>query len=123
MHRIFVYGSLMQGQSNHGLLAGSRSGGPARTLPRYTLLDLGEFPGLLAGGTTAVSGEVYEVSAAVLAELDRLEEHPNVYERLPVALASGEPAQAYLLQPRRRRGAPEIGSGRWPPSPEPGSRV
>jgi gamma-glutamylcyclotransferase (GGCT)/AIG2-like uncharacterized protein YtfP len=114
MHRIFVYGSLLRGQANHGLLADSRYVGPAETPPRYTLVDLGEFPGLLAGGSTAVAGEVYEVSAATLARLDRLEEHPHAYERRPIVLASGEPAEAYLLHAHRRRGAPEIRTGCWP---------
>ena len=122
MHRIFVYGSLLRGQANHGLLADSRSVGPAETLPRYTLVDLGEFPGLLAGGTTAVAGEVYAVSAATLAQLDRLEEHPHVYERRPIALASGEPVEAYLLHPRWRRGAPEIRAWHWPERAPAGAR-
>jgi gamma-glutamylcyclotransferase (GGCT)/AIG2-like uncharacterized protein YtfP len=114
MHRLFVYGSLLHGQANHGLLAGSRFLGTAQTLPRYTLVDLGAYPGVLVGGMTAVAGELYEVDARTLALLDRLEEHPHVFERGPIALASGEPAEAYLLRPQLRRGAPEIRSGRWP---------
>lgn len=122
MHRLFVYGSLMRGQANHDLLAGSRFIGPARTLPRYTLVDLGPYPGLLAGGTAAVAGELYAVDAPTLARLDQFEEHPHVYERRPIALASGEPAEAYLLRPHLRQGAPEIRSGRWSEGTGAGSR-
>jgi len=116
MHRVFVYGSLMRGHANHHLLAGGRFVGNGRTPPRYTLVDLGPYPGMLAGGMTAVEGELYEVSAQTLALLDRLEEHPHVYERRPVTLASGEPVETYVLQPRHRNGAPEIRTGRWPES-------
>ena len=113
MHRIFVYGSLMRGQANQEFLSKSRLIGAVKTLPRYTLVDLGPYPALLEGGATAVLGEVYEVDVATLRKLDQLEEHPHVYERRPVILESSEPAEAYVLHPHLRRGAPEIASGNW----------
>ena len=113
MHRLFVYGSLMRDQPNHQLLQGSRFLGPAQTPPRYTLVDLGPYPAMLAGGETSVVGEMYEVAPLVLAELDRLEEHPHVYERSTIVLASGDSVETYLLHEHLRRGAAEISSGNW----------
>jgi gamma-glutamylcyclotransferase (GGCT)/AIG2-like uncharacterized protein YtfP len=113
--RVFVYGSLRRGQANHALLQGAACAGTALTLPRYTLVDLGPYPALLEGGTTAVEGELYDVTQETLALLDQLEEHPDVYRRGPVALSGGQAAEAYFLQPQRRQGAPAIPAGRWPP--------
>jgi gamma-glutamylcyclotransferase (GGCT)/AIG2-like uncharacterized protein YtfP len=111
--RLFVYGSLLFGEIHNARLGGSRLLGVARTEPRYTLIDLGPYPALLAEGTTSVWGELYEVAADVLAALDEFEGHPDEYRRLPVRLLTGESAEAYVL-PRVR--APEtrvIASGSW----------
>lgn len=111
--RIFVYGTLLAGEANHGELRGARRCGAGRTAARYTLYDLGGYPGLVAGGTTAIVGEIYDVDAATLARLDLLEEHPTLYVRAPIALADGGDAETYLY-PRARVGeAPPIASGDW----------
>ena len=104
--RVFVYGTLRVGQGNHHLLASSRMIGLDRTLARYTLVDLGAFPAVVVGGATAVVGEVFEVDAATLARLDRLEGHPRFYQRTTVRLASGRRAEMYVMalgegRPRR----------------------
>ena len=68
---LFVYGTLMRGGVRHWLLADQRFVGEARTLPRYALYDLGTFPGMVRrDGGVAVSGELYEVAANRLADLD-----------------------------------------------------
>ena len=78
---IFVYGSLLKGLGNHLVLKRARFVRDAHTTPAFTLVNLGAYPGLLAGGTTAVRGEVYVVDDETLAALDRLEGHPNFYRR------------------------------------------
>jgi gamma-glutamylcyclotransferase (GGCT)/AIG2-like uncharacterized protein YtfP len=61
MARLFVYGTLRRGEANHHRLAQATFLGEARTRPEFRLVDLGRFPGLLPGGSTAVVGEVYDV--------------------------------------------------------------
>lgn len=122
---VFVYGTLMQGFGNHRLLEAGRARyiGRAATKPRYTLVDLGHFPGMLEGGKTSVRGEVFEVDAQTLAKLDRLEGHPRFYRRKPVSLAQRPPelrrahpradVWAYLLPAEEYGQRPEIPSGDW----------
>jgi gamma-glutamylaminecyclotransferase len=102
-HRVFVYGTLLRGEVNHHLLSDARFLGLHRTEPRFTLLVLGAYPGLVAGGDTAVFGEVYGVDAAGLRRLDRLEDYPRLYGRQLIATAHGS-AWVYLFRgPRQDR--------------------
>src|SRR5262245_45341898 len=95
--RVFVYGSLMSGLHNHRLLEAARFLGPDRTRPAFELQDLGAFPAMVVGGTTSVVGEVWEVDAAMLAELDHLEGHPRWYRRVRTVLASRRHADTYVM--------------------------
>ena len=45
--RLFVYGTLMQGEANHGELAGAPFWGSARTADGFELWNLGPYPGCL----------------------------------------------------------------------------
>jgi gamma-glutamylcyclotransferase (GGCT)/AIG2-like uncharacterized protein YtfP len=110
---LFVYGTLLPGEPSHGLLDGARSLGPAQTAPVYDLVDLGPHPALVAGGTTAVVGEVYEMPVAMLAAIDVHEGHPVLFQRKTIALADGREAQAYMLQEDQVRGRRRIRSGDW----------
>jgi gamma-glutamylaminecyclotransferase len=111
--KLFVYGSLLSGESHHDHLGASRLLGAASTEPVYTLVDLGPYPALLAGGTTSVSGEIYEVDADVLAALDDFEGHPDEYRRLPVQLVGDASAETYVLPREKARHARVIASGSW----------
>ena len=112
---VFVYGSLMRGQANHAVLAGARFVEECVTDPSYTLLDLGAYPGLVEGGTTAVHGEVFEVVAAGLRSLDRFEGVPHLYVRGEVRLSGRETTvSGYLLAPAvAARGGAEVPGGDW----------
>ena len=109
--RVFVYGTLLKGHPNHGHLRGAECLGAHVTGPAYTMHHLGGYPGVRKGGSTAVSGEVYRVSAAILARLDRLEDCPGLFERERIDTPHGA-AWIYLLKkpPRRRR---KVGDGVW----------
>lgn len=112
-HLVFVYGTLLSGESNHRLLSRSAPAGAARTAARYELADLGGYPAMIAGGATAVCGELWEVDDDTLSRLDELEGHPGFYERQMVQLDDGRSALAYLPQPEQTRGCPRIASGDW----------
>jgi gamma-glutamylaminecyclotransferase len=110
---LFVYGTLLRGEANHPLIAEARFLGEARTEAAFDLVDMGEYPGLVPGGSTAVHGELYEVSSGARARLDELEGHPHFYRRQPIRLRDGSVADAYLLVPEQAAGRPRIASGRW----------
>ncbi|MDQ2695481.1 MAG: gamma-glutamylcyclotransferase [Pseudomonadota bacterium] len=109
--RVFVYGTLRRGGSNHRWLRGAPRLGAHRTAAQFTLLDLGPYPAAVAGGRTALRGEVYAVDAARLALLDRLEDCPREYRRQRIPTPFGA-AWIYLYR-RPAPGAPRIASGDW----------
>lgn len=102
-HRVFVYGTLLRGLSNHGWLQGGVFVREDRTSEPLTLVDLGEYPATLepagrwAQGATPVTGEVWDVDDDGLARLDELEDWPTLYTRRPVPLRSGDTALVYVL--------------------------
>jgi gamma-glutamylaminecyclotransferase len=95
---LFVYGTLKRGLRNHRLLAGQQFLGEAVTEPRYRVLDLGPYPGLVADGANglAVRGEVWAVAACCLAGLDDFEGVPELFVRGPVAVAGFDGVEAYF---------------------------
>jgi gamma-glutamylaminecyclotransferase len=112
-HLVFVYGTLMRDEINHRLLATARFVAEAHTEPGFDLFDLGHFPAMSAGGQTVVRGEIYAVDDQTLVRLDRLEGHPEFYQRTPIRLASGQEVQTYLMGGARMRRRPAIPSGDW----------
>jgi len=110
---LFVYGTLMRGESAHELLGPTaRFICEAHTEPRFTLLDMGEYPALVEGGTTAVRGELYEIDGELLAALDRYEDVPELYARRRLSLGDGS-ALAYVLHAHLGLGGGPIASGDW----------
>lgn len=110
---VFVYGTLMAGESNHHFMHGATLLGPASTLPAYTLFNFGPYPGMVPVGSHAIHGELYTISDAMLPALDHLEGHPDFYRRHTIVLADGVQAIAYLLRPDQVVGLPEIPTGDW----------
>ncbi len=112
---IFVYGSLMRGESNHSFLSDRLSEyiGKGITKRNYTLYNLGGFPGMVLGGNNAIVGEIYKICSVTMTHLDRLEGHPQFYRRTIIELQSGEKVETYLLDKGYIRGCPIIGSGSW----------
>lgn len=108
---LFVYGTLRRGERAHGLVERTRALGVVRTLPRYELRNVGPFPALVAGGRTAVTGELYAVPAGLVARLDRYE--GGDFRRGIVALEDGGSAEAYFAGPELERLGEVIPSGDW----------
>lgn len=108
---VFVYGSLRQGQQNHGYLTSGCYLGDHRTAARFTMYDLGAFPAVRAGGCTAVLGELYAVPGGVLRALDQLEGHPDLYRRQRLPTPWGA---AWIYLYRREAGQlPRVAGGNW----------
>jgi gamma-glutamylcyclotransferase (GGCT)/AIG2-like uncharacterized protein YtfP len=118
MAHLFVYGTLMEGFANHHVLAqlGATKRARARSVLPRTIVDLGPYPALLAPDATRDAnaarayGEIFELSDAALAEVDRFEGAPELYRREEIALetARGDRVHAftYVLArepPRRAR--------------------
>ncbi len=87
-HRVFVYGTLRRGQSNHALLETSRFIAEAATLRTYWMITTGAFPIVLDAVPAdcglpplAIAGEIYHVDDATLEQLDRLERKGIAYDR------------------------------------------
>lgn len=110
---MFVYGTLLTGERNHHLLRQARLIAIAHTRATYSLYDFGPYPALVRGGDSAVPGELYQVDAATLSALDRLEEHPEVYQRRRIVLAAGQRTWTYLMEPHQVTSARLIPSGSW----------
>jgi gamma-glutamylaminecyclotransferase len=96
---LFVYGTLKRGMKYHWLLSDQAFLISARTMPCYRLLDLGNYPGLIADDEhgLAIHGELWEIDEPTLAQLDVFECVPSLFQRRHVDIDSfvGE-AQAYF---------------------------
>jgi len=113
--RVFVYGTLKRGGTNHHYLLGQKFLTEARTQPGYTLYQPADYPGLVIDPTDreGVIGEVWEVSANCLAALDRLEGvDEGLYRRITIPLVAPHPdmtVETYLYL-RPISGTPHLGS-------------
>jgi len=74
MNKVFVYGTLKKGRSNHdAFLSHAKFIGNAVTVRDiWGLMDLGAYPAMTYG-QKRVKGEVYEVTDYELSRIDRLE--------------------------------------------------
>ncbi len=112
MARIFVYGTLLRGASNHHRMEGAGFVGNAQTQPHFELYDLGWHPAVVPGAT-AIVGEIFEIEPALLAALDAFEQHPTWFCRTPLELADGSAAEIYLYVAALPPGARRLGHGDW----------
>jgi len=71
---VFVYGTLRKGQLNDINLYQPQPLYIGSTCVKGQLYNCGWYPGMRLGGEQSVLGEVYQVSAQLLAQLDELEE-------------------------------------------------
>jgi len=119
MTKVFVYGSLLSGFSNHGLLKTATFLGPAKTPKGFAMLDLGYFPGVIPSDIheTPIFGEVYEVDDETLQRLDRLEgyhkEEPTsgLYRKMDIDTEFGK-ATIYIYNNHYGRGG-IVENGDW----------
>lgn len=113
--RIFVYGTLKRGCSNHAHLSGQQFVREAVTAPRYRLVDCGGYPGMVPAedAGTSVKGEVWEVDERGLEVLDLLEDVAvGLYAVERVSLLGGDAAEdvyTYIYK-WSVEGLPDVGS-------------
>ncbi len=117
MTTLFVYGTLKRGGANHAHLAGQKFLGQARTVAGYTLVSLGDYPGLVRSpdDREGVTGELWSVDDTCLAHLDEFEGvDESLYRRSSILLASppaqdfGAPVETYFYA-RSVDGRPHLG--------------
>jgi gamma-glutamylaminecyclotransferase len=111
--RLFVYGLLLQGEREHGLLEGAPLLGEALTAPEHTLVDLDFYPALLVGGRASVQGELYGVSRHLRFKLDVHHQCPALFRRVSVRLADGTQAETYAMDEEKVRGKRRLRGGSW----------
>lgn len=97
--QVFVYGTLKKGFPAHSLLKDSKFITKYITSNEFSMYDMGYYPAVTHGGNTAITGEIYDVNAEILKEIDRYEGHPKHFRRvkLPYTLYN-KPIYIYLYQ-------------------------
>jgi gamma-glutamylcyclotransferase (GGCT)/AIG2-like uncharacterized protein YtfP len=85
---IFVYGSLRKGMGLNPVLSTSKLLGTVKTLPKYTMYDLGAFPCITKNGDSSIVGDIYEVDLDTLSQLDMIEGVPNLYYRDEIEISA-----------------------------------
>jgi gamma-glutamylcyclotransferase (GGCT)/AIG2-like uncharacterized protein YtfP len=113
VNHVFVYGTLMRGERAHRFLSGARFVRVAQTVPAFTLVSLGPYPAVLAGGRTSVRGELYDVDDDMIVALDRYEGVPRLYRREEITLRGGKRAHAYILARQRTESDHVLVDGTW----------
>lgn len=93
---VFCYGTLKLNQSNHERLDMHKADYLGQDKINGRIYSLGNFPGLKDHPNGKVYGELYEVDDEQLARLDRLENHPHMYERKKVTTESGIECWTYF---------------------------
>lgn len=122
---VFVYGTLRRGGSNDINRLDPEPEWVGTAHLRGRLFDLGPYPGLrlLSAGDPGgcdVVGEVYAITPALEAVLDRIEEisgaEDDEYQRRQISVMVQGHARTclvYEIHPNRVRACPEIGHGDW----------
>ncbi|MFZ5626746.1 MAG: gamma-glutamylcyclotransferase family protein [Bacillota bacterium] len=82
--KVFVYGTLLKGQSNHRLLHRALAGPVAAEVWGYALYQVTPaYPGAVPDEAGKIKGEIYWVDEELLRELDELEDYdPDTHSGL-----------------------------------------
>jgi gamma-glutamylcyclotransferase (GGCT)/AIG2-like uncharacterized protein YtfP len=119
----FVFGTLKRGFGNHyGRLDGKTVEylGEHVTEPKFTMYSMGGFPGMLAGGSTAIHGELFRTKdREVIKRVCSLEgctgikgHTGNWYDIESIETPHGT-AYMFLFRNKESKGLPIINSGVW----------
>ena len=81
--RLFVYGTLMNGESAHYMMAEAKFIGNYR-LPDYAMYRVAHYPGIVEKAGESVLGELYEIEESMLQKFDAYEAEGDLYLRKEV---------------------------------------
>ena len=117
MTRLFIYGTLKRGCSNHFYMHGQSFIAPAATEPKFRLFNLGGYPGMVpAEDGLSIQGEIWEVDDKCKQALDELEDiEGGEYQIQRINLIephNDEPMLSYIYN-RSVAGYPDVGDS-WP---------
>lgn len=98
--KVFTYGSLMSDLGNHIVMI--RAQGRFISKARVNGLDMraycAGFPACYEGEDSSATGEVYEVEAEGLKQLDMLEGEGSFYHRVKMTTTDGEEVEVYIIK-------------------------
>lgn len=110
---LFVYGTLMRGETEHSALKEATFIKEAATGDGYRLVELNARAALIKATRGSVEGELYEVGSENLRQLDLLREAGRLYSREPVTLHDGQRADAYVMSEDQVRGKRRLPGSSW----------
>ena len=109
MQRVFVYGTLKSGYYNHRVLRSAKFIETTVKQVPFRMVSLGAFPALVPDNSKHdMTGEVYEVDADTMEDLDRLEGFPTFYSRTQI-----DGCWVYYLTGHDYSRYPEVAGGCW----------
>jgi gamma-glutamylcyclotransferase (GGCT)/AIG2-like uncharacterized protein YtfP len=111
--RLFIYGTLLPGERDHGLLAGAELLGPAVTQPLFQLVELNVYAALIPDGKVAVHGELYAVDLETRRRIDVARQVPILFQRATIRLADASEVETYLMTADQTRGKRRLAHGDW----------
>lgn len=96
--KVFVYGTLMKGNSNYESFLADADFIGEFVAKGFALYDLGSYPGIIHSEIDKVKGELYSIDSNVLSELDMLEGEGNLYIRKLISVVNdnNEVQEAYI---------------------------
>lgn len=94
---VFVYGTLMSGNSNNEMFLSEAKFSGDFVAEGFELYDLGNYPGIIHSENNKVKGEIYVVDKNILSNLDILEGEGSLYirELIRVINDNNESQEAY----------------------------
>jgi gamma-glutamylcyclotransferase (GGCT)/AIG2-like uncharacterized protein YtfP len=114
MIRVFVYGTLKQGQRNWHYLRDAEFVDRHVTHSRYAMFEFDDYPAVCQDGSHSIHGEIYWVSQQQFYQLDELEQYPDFYQRIEIPTAHGN-AWMYIVSRELCHGRKAL-DGHWPPA-------
>jgi len=97
MNRVFVYGTLKQGQRNYHFVRDAEFVGQFATASIYSMYEFGDYPAVCQHGRHAIEGEIYLVTDHQFQMLDDLEWYPHFYQRIEIPTPHGD-AWMYIVR-------------------------
>lgn len=103
----------MQGEVHHRELSEASFLGAVKTKGRYRLVDLGQYPAMIASADMQIEGELYAIPRKLIIRLDGVKELGRLFHRVTIELESGARAETYMMHEDQLRGRRRIRVPAW----------